>query len=121
MPLQLAIALLHVPFSKFGHVPGQPIEAGETSGGVPHALSSPPHALAIPPPSAVVALVIFAAAPASVLQSVACGSLPATLASSHCWSAFIFACANFEEALAIPCSHLTMLAGGSVVVVVGGE
>src|SRR3989442_1002068 len=120
MSLQLAIALVHVPLSKFGQVPGQPIDAGETSPAVPHVLSSPPHALATPPPSLVVALSIFAAAVASVLQTVACGSLPATFASSHCCSAFIFACANLEEALAIPCSHLTGLGGGSVVVVVGG-
>src|SRR5262249_46854507 len=68
---------------------------------------APPHALLIPAVSLSVAFWSAGAVFVSVAQTVAPGSLPFSLFSSHFFRAFMRACANFPDSFTMPRWHLT--------------
>src|SRR5437660_3958258 len=111
MSLQLSIAFVHVPPSKFGQWPmfhpmSQSAGSLPSASCVPHVLSFPAHALTIPALSFVLAFAIVAAVFASAWQSVAGGSLPFRMASRHFCNAVAFARTNPSAAFTIAPRHL---------------
>jgi hypothetical protein len=103
MSPQSAIAFVHVPLSKFGHVSTSPhpLSAIAGSSDVPHVTSSPPHAVAMTPSSDLPNRAIRRAVRGSLTQSVLAGSRPMTLRCSQRCSAVALRRKNVADASAM--------------------